>query len=386
MRIRYSTSKNGKPIKKAVIYTQNEHRISIDDVDSDAVQIIEKLKSYGNEGYIVGGAVRDLMLGKSPKDFDIVTDASPSKIKKIFRNSRVIGRRFRLVHVYYGEKLFEVCTFRSLKDGTTSNTFGTIEEDVQRRDFSLNAFFYDPTEQIVIDYVNGMKDLKDRRIRPIIPLPVIFQEDPVRMIRAVKYAAITGFKLPHKVKRQIKKDASLLSGISPSRLTEEMFKIINSARASEIVEYLENLGLYIYLQPGASKLMKNDRAFKKRYIQGFVLTPEIIQETKFLPGSPVISLIKDCLDMSIDWSSATGETFKDAFFLARNFVMPVNPPRIQLERAVKHVFRNHGIPVKKSRQGKPQEIENKKHDTKTAPHNRRRRRRKTAAEKPAPLS
>ncbi len=382
MRIRYSTSKNGKPVKQAVVYTQDEHRININDVDVDAVRTVEKLKSFGHDAYIVGGAVRDLMLGKNPKDFDIVTDAIPAKIKKIFRNSRVIGRRFRLVHVFYGEKIFEVSTFRSLCDGTAGNTFGTIEEDVLRRDFSMNAFFYDPIEQIVIDYVDGMKDLEARRLRPIIPLPVIFQDDPVRMIRAVKYAAITGFAIPFTLRRQIKKDAHLLAGISPSRLTEEMFKIINSAKSSLIVERLEEFGLFASLQPNASKLMKTVPGYKKKYIDGFVLAPDVIKETMSLPGSPVISLIRDYLDTVIDWSTASNETSRNAYFLARQFVLPMNPPRIQLEKAIKHIFRNHDIFVKKTRQGTSPE-----RDAKPKPRQRRHPRgEKPLSEKPVSSS
>jgi poly(A) polymerase len=335
----------------------------------------------------VGGAVRDLMLGKNPKDFDIVTDASPSQIRKIFRNARVIGRRFRLVHVFYGDKIFEVSTFRSLSDGTAGNTFGTIDEDVQRRDFSLNAFFYDPIEQIVIDYVDGMKDLKARKIRPIIPLPIIFKDDPVRMIRAVKYAALTGFKIPFQLKRQIKKDAPLLKDISPSRLTEEIFKIINSAQSASIVEQLEDFGLYESLQPSASQLMKVNPLYKKKYLDHFALSPEIIQETRLLPGSSVISLIRDDLEMHIDWDTATSETYKDAFSLARKFVLPINPPRIQIDRALRHIFKDHGITVKRSWQASPPnnaaQSRAQERDGKTR-QRRRTRKRKSLSEKPTP--
>ncbi|GHV88820.1 hypothetical protein AGMMS50267_11800 [Spirochaetia bacterium] len=155
MRFRYATQKNGRPVKKAIVYTRDEHGITLADVDRDAVYIVDRLRANGHETYIVGGAVRDLILKKKPKDFDIVSEANPARIKKIFRNARIIGRRFRLVHVYFGPKIFEVSTFRSLKDGTTSNTFGTVEEDVLRRDFSLNALFYDPQKQEVVDYVGG---------------------------------------------------------------------------------------------------------------------------------------------------------------------------------------------------------------------------------------
>jgi len=210
MRYRYSAAQDGKLVKKALIYTRDEHGIKFSDVDGEAVGIVRKLKSAGYDSYIVGGAVRDLILGKKPKDFDIVSAASPTRIKKIFRNSRIIGRRFRLVHVYFQDRIFEVATFRSLKDGHTSNTFGTIEDDVQRRDFTLNALFYDPEQQIVVDYIGGMEDIKKKLIKPIININDIFTDDPVRMIRAVKYAAMTDFTIPMNLKRKITSQCNLI--------------------------------------------------------------------------------------------------------------------------------------------------------------------------------
>jgi poly(A) polymerase len=267
MRYRYSTEENGKPIKIATIYTRDEHGINPNDVDGEAASIVQRLKDAGHESYIVGGAVRDLILKKKPKDFDIVSDANPSRIKKIFRNSRIIGRRFRLVHVYFGPRIFEVSTFRSLKDGLTSNTFGSIKDDVLRRDFTMNALFYDPGQQTVIDYIGGMKDIWAKRVRPIIPLATIFKDDPVRMIRAVKYAAATGFYLPLSLKLQIKFQSPLLASVSPSRLTEEIFKIIHSPQAGHIVEALDAMGLYAWLQPNATKLMKENPGFRSRYLR-----------------------------------------------------------------------------------------------------------------------
>ena len=174
MLIRYGTDKNGRPIKKAIVYVKEEHGIQKSKIDFDAIHIITKLRDYGFHSYIVGGAVRDLIVGNIPKDFDIVTDATPSKIKKIFRNSRIIGKRFRIVHVIFGTKIFEVSTFRSIQEGSTGNEFGTIDEDVQRRDFTLNALYYEPVQEQVIDYVGGMRDIKKHIIRPVIPLNRIF--------------------------------------------------------------------------------------------------------------------------------------------------------------------------------------------------------------------
>jgi poly(A) polymerase len=356
LRIRYGAEKDGKPVKKAIVYTQNEHGINFADVDSDAVHITERLQAEGFETYIVGGAVRDLMLRKKPKDFDIVSGASPTRIKRIFRNSRVIGRRFRLVHVYFGPKLFEVSTFRSLKDGLTSNTYGTIEEDVLRRDFSLNALFYDPGKQVVVDYVGGVKDIKNRLIRPIIPLSYIFKDDPVRMIRAMKYAAATGFKLPLSLRWKIKKQASLLEPVSPSRLTEEILKIIHSPYAARIIESLESFGLYRYIQPNASRLMQENGDFCARYLKGLgELNRDGDAAAK--PGETLAALVRDYLEDFVDWSAeGITENYRTAFMGARQFVLPMNPPRVELEHAVRLIFSEHGHNVKKIRffeRGKP---------------------------------
>jgi poly(A) polymerase len=356
LRIRYGAEKNGKPVKKAIVYTQNEHGINFADVDSDAVHITQRLRAEGFETYIVGGAVRDLMLRKKPKDFDIVSEASPTRIKRIFRNSRVIGRRFRLVHVYFGPKLFEVSTFRSLKDGLTSNTYGTIEEDVLRRDFSLNALFYDPGEQVVVDYVGGMKDIRDRIIRPIIPLSFIFKDDPVRMIRAIKYAVATGCKLPLSLRLKIKQQAFLLEPVSPSRLTEEILKIIHSPHAAHIAEVLESFGLYRHIQPNASRLMKENEDFRARYLKGLgELNRDSDNAAK--PGETLAALIRDYLEDFVDWSAGgITENYRNAFMGARQFVLPMNPPRVELDHAVRLIFSEHGHNVKKLRffeRGKP---------------------------------
>ena len=352
MLIRYGKEQNGKLIKKAVVYTRDEHRITFADVDGDAVFITGRLRANGYESYIVGGAVRDLILGKKPKDFDIVTNATPARIKRVFRNSRIIGRRFRLVHVFFGPKIFEVSTFRSLKDGHTSNTYGAIEEDVQRRDFSCNALFYDPGKQIVVDYVNGMNDIRKGQLRPIIPPEVIFKDDPVRMIRAVKYAAMGGFSVPWLLKRRIKKEAPLLDQISPSRLTEELSKIIRSPAAPEIVDNLEQAGLYGFLQKEASVLMKQDPAFRRAYIDGFAALAKAGRAAGAPEGRYLAALVRNYLELKTSWQElkkGSWEDYRAAFFDARRFILPMNPPRVELEQAVRIVFAEHGIDLKKMR-------------------------------------
>jgi len=349
MLIRYGKEQNGKLKKKAVVYTQDEHKINPADVDSDAVYITGRLRANGYESYIVGGAVRDLILGIKPKDFDIVTNAAPARIKRIFRNSRIIGRRFRLVHVFFGPRIFEVSTFRSQNNGHTGNTYGTIEEDVLRRDFTFNALFYDPGRQIVVDYVNGMNDIIKRRLQPIIPAEIIFKDDPVRMIRAVKYAAAGGFSIPRNLERRIRKEAYLLGGISPSRLTEEMSKIIRSPAAALIVDNLEKAGLYGYLQKEAAVLMRNNSAFRCAYLKSLDggCAPDSRQS-----GQPLTALMRDYLELITPWQKlkkGNREECGEFFISARRFILPMNPPRVELEKAVRLVFAEHGVIIRNTR-------------------------------------
>jgi len=343
MRYRYSAGEDGTLTRKAVIYTHDEHGINFADVDGEAVSITRRLKNAGFDTYIVGGAVRDLILGKKPKDFDIASAASPTKIKKIFRNSRIIGRRFRLVHVYIGQRTFEVSTFRSLKDGHTGNTFGTIDEDVFRRDFTMNALFYDPEQQLVIDYVDGMKDIKKRQVKPVIPLSEIFTDDPVRMIRAVKYAALAGFSIPLGVKLKIAKQSGLLASISPSRLTEEMLKIIQSDNAAAIVSLLEKTGLYCYLQPEASSLMRKNPLFRQSYLGRMA----VLKGAENRRGQALGALFYDYLEAFAEWKPGPIENFKEIYKAARSFVLPINPPRFEMEYSVKKFLSDHGITIKK---------------------------------------
>jgi poly(A) polymerase len=324
----------GKMKKVAVVYTAAEHKIRLADIDADAVRIIKRLQSAGYESYIVGGAVRDLLLGKTPKDFDITTAAEPNKIRALFRNSRLIGRRFKLIHIFFDSKIIEAATFRSGSSDEDANLYGTAGEDVRRRDFTLNALFYDPCKQQLIDYIGGVEDIRKKLIVPIIPLDKIFLEDPVRMLRAVKYAASCNFTLPRKLLLRIKKDAQELSRISDSRLTEELSKIIYSKDAAHIIEELCKVDLYKYLQHNAGALIKRDAAFKEKYIGNFTNAGAV---------AALQSLYRDYVDQSIDWAEQSAETYGDVFRIVRTFIAPMNPPRILLEKSLRALFAEHGI-------------------------------------------
>ena len=350
----------GKPVKKALVYTKNEHTISLEKIDSDALRIVSQLRNYGFDAYIVGGAVRDLLLDKDPKDFDIVTDATPSKIKKIFRNSRIIGKRFRLVHVFFGSKIFEVSTFRSISNGTVGNNFGTIGEDVQRRDFTLNALYYDPLKEQIIDYVGGVDDIKRKVVRPVIPLDHIFVEDPVRMLRAVKYAATTGFHMPLSLRRKIRKSVHLMSPVSPSRLTEELLKIMNSGHAYEIIKLAMDVDLYMYLQPGASAMIYADSNFSKKYfanIQEMDLLHSRHPEARL--GVKLTYMIHDFIASLTNWEKelksnySANEIYSKVWSQCRTFVLPMNPQRTELEFAVNSVLKSFGMAVHPAKKKKP---------------------------------
>ena len=359
MLFRYSTDERGRPVKKAVIYTKDEHKIQLSKIDTDALFVVSRLRDSGFTAYIVGGAVRDLIVGHTPKDFDIVTDATPSRIKKIFRNSRIIGRRFRLVHVVFGSKIFEVSTFRSTSEGSVGNSFGTIDEDVMRRDFSLNALYYDPSKEYVIDYVNGVKDIKKGIIKPVIPLENIFVEDPVRMLRAVKYSATTGCRMPGFLKRKIRKSAYLLSPISPSRLTEELQKIINSGHSFDIISKMLETDLYMYLQPTATAIMYSNAKFERNYLANLKRLDEFVSKNPDARlGEKLYFMVYDFISELTDWRkevsehSAAGELYVKTWTECRNFVLPMNPQRTELEFAIRKVLKNLGIQMYTPKKGK----------------------------------
>ena len=204
MLTRYKQTENGKRKKLANVYIAEDHGIKRNQLDREALAVTGRLQRAGFDAYVVGGAVRDLLIGKRPKDFDVVTNAPPRRIRRIFRNSRIIGKRFQLVHVFFGETIVEVSTFRTGTQTSEETIFGTMEEDVRRRDFTMNALYYDPEKEHIIDYVGGVDDIRARRVRALVPVEASFLEDPVRMIRALRYAATTGFTLRGKISKHIR--------------------------------------------------------------------------------------------------------------------------------------------------------------------------------------
>jgi poly(A) polymerase len=229
-----------------------EHPISRRNIDANVLKVLYRLINAGHVAYLVGGGVRDLMLDRRPKDFDVGTSAHPQQVRDLFRNSRLIGRRFRLVHVFFGQQNVEVATFRRRgevegNDGDPlirqDNTFGTPEEDALRRDFTINSLFYDPRSFRVIDYAGGLYDLEARVIRTISDPVVRMREDPVRMIRAVRFAAKLGFAIEPATRAAIRAHREDLLKSSTPRLIEEIFRTLNGAPPARALVLMEELGL-----------------------------------------------------------------------------------------------------------------------------------------------
>lgn len=261
----------------ARILSPLEHPITTGMFDPDALNVLKKLEQAGFAGYLVGGGVRDLYLGKSPKDFDISTDARPGQIRKLFPNSRTIGRRFRLVQVFFrGGKTIEVSTLRSLSehdiDGpevvlAPNNTFGTLNEDARRRDLTINALFYEIKNNTIIDYVNGINDLDTGVIRIVGDPDKRFNRDPVRMMRAVRHSARTGFTIETATWKSITSNCEKLALCPPSRIRDEVLKDFYSGASAPWFQLAFDSGIFATLFP-----------LYKRVLKSGSMTPEILQE------------------------------------------------------------------------------------------------------------
>jgi len=249
-----------------------QHGIGRDAISHGARKVCEGLQSHGYVAYVVGGAVRDLLLGLRPKDFDVATDAYPEEVHRLFRRSRMIGRRFKLVHVMFGGETVEVSTFRArtaaepdehgrdenderdhvvdehgrvLRD----NIYGTREDDSIRRDFTVNALYYDPAEETILDYHNGLRDLRHKSVRVIGDARARYREDPVRMLRAARFAAKLGFTLDERTRKPVREMAHLLENVPASRVYEEMHKLLLSGHAATSLRQLRSEGLHHGLLP-----------------------------------------------------------------------------------------------------------------------------------------
>ena len=249
----------------------SEHGISRGRIDANVRQILARLHGAGFEAYLVGGCVRDLLLGRAPKDFDVATSARPDEVRALFPRSRLIGRRFRLAHVRAGREVFEVATFRAAHpEGAAGpagmllhdNVYGTREEDAVRRDFTVNALYYDDRDGSVLDFTGGMADLRAGFIRAIGDPAVRYREDPVRMLRAVRFAAKLGFRIEEETEAPIFELAPLLEGVPAARLFEEVLKLFQSGHARESLRGIDRYDLLPRLYPETAESVRRDPSGK----------------------------------------------------------------------------------------------------------------------------
>jgi poly(A) polymerase len=280
------------------IVPRPEHSISRRQISNAALKVLYRLDEAGYRACLVGGGVRDVLLGKRPKDFDIATDATPDQVRGLFRNCRLIGRRFRLAHIHFGREVIEVATFRAhapdsdktkLNDDgriVRDNTFGDIEEDALRRDFTVNALYYDIRDFSILDYANGLQDIQQKTLKLIGDPATRYAEDPVRMLRAIRFAAKLEFSIDTQAAEAIYEQGYLLKDIPSARLYDEILKIFHSGHALKAYQMLREFELFQFLFPALDKYLKSEptEAMLDFIEQALVNTDIRVQEEK--PVSP----------------------------------------------------------------------------------------------------
>ena len=312
------------------IYGRDKHGVARGSISHGALKVCEILRAHKHSAYIVGGAVRDLLLGGVPKDFDVATDAHPEEIHRLFRRSHLIGRRFKLVHVLFGPETVEVSTFRAGEGGEADehgrllrdNVYGTRAQDAARRDFTANALYYDPHDETVLDYHGGFADVRKKTMRIIGDARLRFREDPVRMLRAVRFAAKLGFGIDPKTRAPIRELADLIENVPAARLFEEMLKLLLSGHSAACLAQLRKEGLHHGVLPLLDAAM--GRAAGERFvIAALKSTDERVRAGKSLsPGFLFAALL---------WPEVNAEW--------KVLVEKGEPPIPALYRAMDHVIR-----------------------------------------------
>ncbi len=304
------------PRRTPEILTSRQHSLHRDELSRHAVSVVERLQQAGYEAFVVGGCVRDLLLRLAPKDYDVATSATPEQVRAEFRNARVIGRRFKLVHVHFGREIIEVATFRAnhpeADDDDAShlasrnesgrilrdNIYGTLEDDAQRRDFTINALYYDPSTERILDHTHGVHDIRNKLIRLIGDPEQRYQEDPVRMLRAIRFAAKLDFEIEKHSAEPIADLADLLNDVPSARLFDEIIKLFLSGKAERTFELLLEYELFAPLFPASAEALEDNPEYAgtlirnalantdQRIAQGKPVTPAFLFAALLWPALP----------------------------------------------------------------------------------------------------
>jgi len=322
----------------------SSHGITRDRLSSGSRRVCETLQERGFKAFVVGGAVRDLLIGADPKDFDVATDATPEEVRAAFRRSRIIGRRFQIVHVMMGAETLEVTTFRGELDANTKkdehgrvlhdNVFGSQAEDAARRDFTANALYYDPATEAIIDYHHGVGDLKARTLRMIGEPRARYREDPVRMLRAVRLAAKLGLAIDPEARTPIREMASLLENVPAARLFDEMLKLLTSGHAVKCLTQLRDEGLHHGLLPLLDVILEQPMG-EKFVMLALANTDERIRHGKgSSPGFLFATLLWH--EVLVHWEKlkAGGESKIPALYQAMDTVLDVQGEKLAITRRI----------------------------------------------------
>ncbi|WP_221932937.1 polynucleotide adenylyltransferase PcnB [Thalassotalea sp. PS06] len=327
--------------------SRDEHNISRRDISENALKVLYRLNKSGYDAYLVGGGVRDILLGEHPKDFDIATNATPEQIKKLFRNCRLIGRRFRLAHIVFGRDIIEVATFRghhanqdkAEKRGgkqhhskqsehgmlLRDNIYGSIEEDAERRDFTINALYYSTRDFKVYDFANGLEDIERRKIRLIGDPETRYREDPVRMLRAIRFATKLDMDIAKDTAKPIRELAPLMANIPAARMFEEYMKLFLSGKALANFQLLADFQLLEYLYPHISKTYADNPIDKSIDFvrQVLINTDKRINDGKRVTPAFLLAAVLwyEIEQQSQQLQKKSGMPPQDAFFVAMNQVL-----------------------------------------------------------------
>ncbi|WP_076012901.1 polynucleotide adenylyltransferase PcnB, partial [Alteromonas abrolhosensis] len=345
--------------------TRGEHGISREDVSANALKVMYRLNGAGFESYLVGGCVRDILMGHEPKDFDVVTNATPEQIKGLFRNCRLIGRRFRLAHIVFGREIIEVATFRghhqesdedeNLPKGKAvakrdahgqlvrDNVFGTIEEDAERRDFTFNAMYYSVADFTVKDFANGLAAIEKREVELIGDPETRYREDPVRMLRAVRFAVKLGMRIEAKTAAPIKSLANLLQNIPPARLFEETLKLFLSGKGEETFLMLHEYGLIEPLFPQLTPFLKDENSREMQFVRRVLANTDerINSDQRVTPAFLYAALLwYPVEEESQRLQSESGLNAHDAFNIASGEVIARQTQRIMIPKRFSTVVRD----------------------------------------------
>jgi len=350
-----STSVVTKIVRKPQIIPRSEHGVSRSDISENALKVLYRLKNSGYQAYLVGGGVRDILIGLKPKDFDVATDAHPEQVRELFRNCRLIGRRFRLAHVHFGREIIEVSTFRASHNDAVNgegheedgriirdNVYGKLDDDVWRRDFTVNALYYNIEDYSIVDYVGGLEDVQNKQLR-LIGIPEDrYREDPVRMLRAIRFSIKLGFSIHPVSERPIRNLAPLLEEIPEARLFEEFLKLFMSGESEKTYHQLREYGLFAFLFPQTEDFLNRDDEFIHKLLSSaFRNTDTRLAEDK--PVTPAFLLAAllwiPVRDLANDHES-NGLSEMDAIHLASDAVISHQIRTTSMPRRFTHMARD----------------------------------------------